>query len=118
MTEANAATVAEPTTPQERHQRTAIAATAPSARRSVACNLRRAAEAATGYATSSAFPWYKATPDTLAHVRNTLRDAYAPTTCNASLSAVRAVVKLAWLSGDTEHQDYERRAGGPEARPG
>ena len=108
MTEANAATVAEPTTPQERHQRTAIAATAPSARRSVACNLRRAAEAATGHATASAFPWYRTQADTLAHVRATLGDRYAPTTANASLAAVRGVLKLAWLAGDMEHEDYER----------
>ena len=76
------------TTPQERHAATVLASTAPSARKAVACNLRRAAAFAIGHATDAAYPWHRADPATLAKVRADLRDGFEPATANASIAAV------------------------------
>ena len=97
------------TTPHERHVAAYVAGTARSARASVRSNLRRAAEAATGHPLdASAYPWHRCRPDTLVHVRAALADRYAPSTVNASLASVRAVLRVAWLAGDMERDAFER----------
>ena len=96
------------TTPQERHAATVVASTAPSARKAVACNLKRAASLAMGHPTDAAYPWHRASPATLAAVRADLRDSFATATANASIASVRAVLRCAWLDGDLTRDALER----------
>ena len=101
-------------TPQQRHAATVVASTAPSARKAVACNLRRAASLAMGHPTDAAYPWHRASPATLAKVRADLRDSFATATANASIASVRAVLRCAWLDGDLTRDALERDARGAE----
>ena len=48
-------------------------------------------------------------PATLLALRSNLAEGFAPATANASLSAVRGSLKLAWLSGDLSQDNYARR---------
>ena len=48
-------------------------------------------------------------PATLLALRSNLAEGFAPATANASLSAVRGSLKLAWLSGELSQDNYARR---------
>ena len=93
--------------PHDRHATAYVDNTAPSARVTARSNLRRAARAATGFDADS-YPWHRASPDTLASVRASLADRYAPATANATMASVRAILKRAWIAGDLTRDRYER----------
>ena len=98
------------TTRHGRHAAAYVAAVADSARPSARSNLRRAASIAAGHAADwDRFPWHKADSATLEAVRNGLAASFRPSTANATLAAVRAVLRRAWQAGDLSRADYERR---------
>ena len=87
-----------------------IASLSPSCRGSVSASLTRAATLDAGHATDGkSHPWHRRPPATLLALRATLAEGFAVSSANASLSAVRGSLKLAWLSGDLSQDDYARR---------
>ena len=87
-----------------------LATIAPGSRRSVASSLRRAAKIAEGHphADGIRYPWHRANAATLGAVRAGLA-AFAPSTANASLAAIRGALRQAWITGKLSRDGLERR---------
>lgn len=100
----------EQTTAHGRHAAAYVAGVAVSARPAVRSNLRRAAAIAAGHAADwNRYPWHRLEAASLEAMRNGLADRFAPATANATIASVRAVLKRAWIAGDLDRADYERR---------
>ena len=98
------------TTAHGRHAAAHVAAIAESARPAVRSNLKRAAGIAAGHPSEwDRFPWHRLDVAGLEAVRNGLAGRYRPATVNASLAAVRGVLRRAWHAGELSRADYERR---------
>jgi len=93
-----------------RHAAAYVYAASDAARPAVRSNLKRAATVAAGHpAEWDRYPWHRADVDQLEAVRNRLAAEYRPATVNATVAAIRGVLRRAWHAGDLSRADYERR---------
>lgn len=98
------------TTAHGRHAAAYVAAASPAAQPAIRSNLRRAAEAAAGHpAEWDRYPFHRMDAAGLEAIRVNLAGRFKPATANATISAVRQVLRRAWHAGDLSQADYERR---------